>query len=137
MTLVSQKATLLTDAQFLVAAVQLQHLLMQRTELRGARGQGGVQSGLGRGHVWTRSRVWAVLSTQSQLLHGLHEHVASGQDGPGVEALSALRTLTAFPRCLIPVRLDAEEAVRVSAGERRGVSQDLQTYRARKRLWSP
>lgn len=128
MTLVSQKAALLADAQLLVAAVQLQHLLVQRTELRGAGGQGGVQSGLGGGQV---------RATQSQLLHGLHEHVAPGQDGPGLEALSALRTLAAFRRCLIPVRPDAEQAVRVSAGERRGVSQDLQTYRAGKRLWSP
>lgn len=78
MTLVSQKATLLTDAVFIITAVQLQHLLMQWTELWGARGQSGVQSGLGGGHVWTRSRFWAVLPTQSQLLHRLHKHVASG-----------------------------------------------------------
>lgn len=152
MAFVFEKATLVTDALSVLTAVQFQHLLMERAELRRAGGQRGIQSGLGRRSSWGSHRIrrgqrfwtlrdrWvrAVLTTQPQLLQSFHKHVASGQDGPWFEMLSALRTFIGpFLCCLIPVLLDTEQAVTVSTGKGSRVLKDVQAYGASKRIRSP
>lgn len=78
------------------------------------------------------------MPTQSQFLYSLHKNVASCQNGSWVEPLSALRTLVKARRCcLIPMPLDTQETVAVSAGKRCRIFQCFQAYGTSKCLWSP
>lgn len=137
MSLVFLLATFLANTLLVVATKQVQWLVVFRT-----------RSGLHLGQLrvnalllwpWTRQDVqidwdgrWprAVFNAVSpQFLHGLHQHGAFGQRGPRLEHLPTLgAAVLAVAVLLVPVTLNAGQAVRVSAGQSGRFLQSVQAH---------
>lgn len=143
MSLVSVLATLLANALLVVATKQVQWLVVFGTRSGLHLGQLRVDTVL----LWppTRQDVqidwvgrWrrAVFNAvSSQFLHSLHQQGAFGQRGPRLEHLPTLgAAVLAVAVLLIPVTLNAGQAVRVSAGQSGRLLQSVQAHRADERL---
>lgn len=136
MSLVSVLATLLANTLLVIATKQVQWLVVLRTRSGLHLGQLRVNTVLwprtrqdvqinwdGR---WRRARFNAV---SSQFLHCLHQHGAFGQRGPRLEHLPTLgAAVLAVAVLLVPVALNAGQAVRVSAGQGGWLRQSVQAH---------
>lgn len=143
MSLVFVLATLPANTLLVVAAEQVQWLVVFSTGSWLHLGQLRVNAGPVRPWTWQDVQVdwhgrWpgAVLNAvRSQFLHGLHQHGAFRQRGPRLEHLPTLgAAVLAAGVLLVPVALNAGQAVGVSAGQGGRLLQSVKAHRADKRL---
>lgn len=143
MSLVFVLATLPANTHLVVATKQVQRLLVFSTRSGLHLGQRRVNAAPLRPRTWQDVQVdrdgrWrraAFHAVRSQFLHSLHQHCAFSQRGPRLEHLPTLRAAAlAAGVLLVPVTLNAGQAVGVSAGQCGRLLQSVEAHRADKRL---